>query len=333
MKSRRSLTRKLRCEALEGRLVLSAIPGWSVAPIPPLGHSQVAAAVAKVAAKLAPISTVSSNWSGYAVTAAANSVSYVAGTWTVPTATTSGYSSVWVGIDGYSSQTVAQIGTEADYSSHGTATYYAWYEMFPADSMPINSMTVKPGDSITASVAYNASNSKYTLTITDTTETTSSFNDSFSIAMAAPGMARSSAEWVVEAPSSGYGVLPLANFGSVTFTNAYATINGTTGAIDNWQGYAINMQSRSTVVSTTGGLTDTTASSLPTGTASTYSGNVSSFSVKYTGASTVTPTPTPTPKPTPTPAPSPTPAPNPTPPRPWWAGGGGGGWGGWGRWW
>ena len=229
--------------------------------------------MAKASPKLAPISTVSSNWSGYAVQAAANSVSYVAGTWTVPTATTSGYSSVWVGIDGYSSQTVEQIGTEADYAN-GTATYYAWYEMYPAYSTPINSMTVKKGDSITASVAYNASNSNFTLTIADTTETTASFNDSFSITLPGSGLARSSAEWVVEAPSSNFGVLPLANFGTASFTNAYATIGGTTGAIDNWASYAINMQSRSSVVSTTGGLTDTSATGLSTGTGSTYSGNV-----------------------------------------------------------
>jgi hypothetical protein len=36
----------------------------------------------------------------------------------------------------------------------------------------------------------------------------------------------SSAEWVVEAPSSGNGVLPLDNFGSVSFSGASATQNG-----------------------------------------------------------------------------------------------------------
>jgi hypothetical protein len=49
--------------------------------------------------------TTSTNWSGYAVTATAGTVSYVAGTWTVPTVTASstsksGYCAVWVGIDG-----------------------------------------------------------------------------------------------------------------------------------------------------------------------------------------------------------------------------------------
>ena len=82
-------------------------------------------------------------------------MSYVAGSWTVPTASTktSGYSSVWVGIDGYSSSTVEQVGTEADVSG-GTVTYYAWYEAYPSASVKIGSFTVKPGDAITASVSY-----------------------------------------------------------------------------------------------------------------------------------------------------------------------------------
>ena len=39
-------------------------------------------------------------------------------------------------------------------------------------------------------------------------------------------------KWIVEAPSSNSGVLPLANFSSVTFTSAAATINGVTGPVD-----------------------------------------------------------------------------------------------------
>ena len=71
-----------------------------------------AAAVAKSSATVTPIASTSSNWSGYAASAPANSVSYVAGSWVVPTASskTNGYSSVWVGIDGYNSSTVEQIG-------------------------------------------------------------------------------------------------------------------------------------------------------------------------------------------------------------------------------
>ena len=169
----------------------------------------------------------------------------------VPTVNTktNGYSSVWVGIDGYSSSTVEQIGTGEDVVN-GSATYYAWYEMYPSRSVTISTMTVKAGDSITGSVAYVPAIS-FVLTIKDATE-----SETFTKTLTATGAARSSAEWVVEAPSSNYGVLPLANFGTVTFTNAYATINGTTDPIDYWQSYAINMESGSRVEASTSALSD-----------------------------------------------------------------------------
>src|SRR5579863_5901680 len=175
--SRRSTKRRLSFEALEGRTMLSVAPSFTdLGPFPLGSHGHSTAAVAQQTVKAAPIANVSSNWSGYAVSSGANSVSYVAGSWIVPTvsATTSGYSSVWVGIDGYSSSTVEQIGTEADVSG-GKVTYYAWYEAYPSASVKISTMTVKPGDAITASVAYNTTAKDFVLTINDTTE-----NETFS---------------------------------------------------------------------------------------------------------------------------------------------------------
>ena len=192
------------------------------------------------------------------------------------------------------------IGTGEDVVN-GKASYYAWYEMYPSDSVIIttptstsngsHSFTVQPGDKITASVAYVGS--AFVLTIKDTTEA----NETFQTTLTIKGAARSSAEWVVEAPSSNSGVLPLASFGTVTFTNAYATINGTTDPINYWQSYSINMESRSGVEDSTSALSDTAATSLPTATTTGgYSGNVSSFTVTYNATSPVTPTPPPSPR-------------------------------------
>ena len=145
MKPRRLMTRRLRCEALEGRLVLSVVPVLpTVAVLPAFGHNQSATEVAKSSVKATPIASDSSNWSGYAVTG--SSVSDVVGSWVVPTVNpkTNGYSAVWVGIDGYSSSTVEQLGTGEDVAN-GKATYYAWYEMYPSASMTVSTMTVKPG--------------------------------------------------------------------------------------------------------------------------------------------------------------------------------------------
>ncbi|MGA2621259.1 MAG: G1 family glutamic endopeptidase [Thermoguttaceae bacterium] len=229
--------------------------------------------------------TTSSNWSGYAAEtnlngAASGSVTAVNGTWKVPTATANGststaYSSVWVGIDGYSSSSVEQIGTDSDIVN-GQAQYYVWYEMYPSASENVTGMTISAGDTINASVTYLTSGAhagQFQLTITDASKT----NDTFTIYQTASSAARSSAEWVVEAPSSTSGVLPLANFGSVTFTNATATINGKTGPIDSstWQNASINMASGSTVEASTSGLTD--------------SGAASSFTVAHNASSAVTP--------------------------------------------
>jgi hypothetical protein len=212
--------------------------------------------------------STSSNWSGYAAetnldSPTNDSVTAVTGTWKVPTVSGSGtaYSSVWVGIDGYSSSSVEQIGTEQDVVN-GQAEYSVWYEMYPSGSVTISTMTIKPGDSITASVQYVSSGTyagKFELTITDTSET----SDSFTTYQSGGSAERSSAEWIVEAPSSGRGILPLANFGSVQFTGATATINGVTGAIDNaaWQSTAINMGGYSSLSASTGTLTDTSSTS------------------------------------------------------------------------
>ena len=234
MKNKSSMERRLRFEELEGRRVLSALP---------VLHAPVVQ------------DTTSSNWSGYAVQTTANAVTSVSGSWKVPAVSGQGpaYSAVWVGIDGYSSSTVEQIGTESDVLSNGSPSYYAWYEMYPNYSYNISNttsptgvvitsstFTVKPGDSITASVQYvtTSTGSAFQLTLNDGSEffTIVIPQAASSGRHSAPQAQRSSAEWIVEAPSSGYGVLPLADFTSpVSFTGASFTVSAsptTQNAID-----------------------------------------------------------------------------------------------------
>src|SRR5262249_4255909 len=176
--------------------------------------------VEELETRLVPSTTLitSTNWSGFAVNATAGAVSHVHGSWNVPKVshTNSGYSSFWVGIDGFSSNTVEQIGTDSDYVG-GLEHYYAWYEMYPAGSKTItkdnlgNAFTVTPGDTINADVSY--SNSAFDLTITN-----ASTNQTFSTTQTSSSASRSSAEWIAEAPSAGT-ILPLANFGTVNFSD------------------------------------------------------------------------------------------------------------------
>lgn len=175
-------------------------------------------------------------------------MTFVAGSWVVPAATpgasstTTYYSSFWVGIDGFNSGTVEQIGTDSDIRGT-TASYYAWFEFYPSPMYAVSTVVVKPGDIISASVTYTSSSSgrgfgrsssTFKVTITDTT-TGRSFSTTGSVSNAA----RSSAEWIAEAPSSYRGVLPLADFGKVNFGSAStgvagtcsATVNGVSGSI------------------------------------------------------------------------------------------------------
>lgn len=171
--------------------------------------------------------STSTNWAGYAATGSTyNSVS---ASWTQPTvscaAGETSASSFWVGLDGYTSRTVEQIGTSAN-CQNGTPTYYAWYEMYPklSGQLPV---TISPGDTITATVTAGAKG-LFTLTLSVNGGTPQTITGTDRHA------ALSSAEVITEAPSSNhgpFGTLGLADFGSVGFSNA--TVNGETLAAAN----------------------------------------------------------------------------------------------------
>jgi hypothetical protein len=192
--------------------------------------------------------SVSSNWSGYAaqdVNAAGLQFTSVTGTWTVPVTTcTSGSTAsaaFWVGLGGASetSTGLEQTGTGAD-CSNGTARYYAWYEILPAASVEVP-LKVKPGDQITTSVNVNG-----TTTLVQIKNRTRKTSFTKALQVASPDL--SSAEWIAEAPSACTSggrctVLPLANFGTVTFTRAAAIASGHPGTITDptWESDSISL--------------------------------------------------------------------------------------------
>jgi hypothetical protein len=148
----------------------------------------------------------SSNWSGYAKTG-----SYTSATahWVVPSVSaTSGasYASAWVGIDGFNNSNLIQTGTESDYYN-GAAHYNAWWEILPAPETPISTITVRPGDVMTASIA-KGSGSTWTITITNVTR-----NQSFTTSKSYSGPG-TSVEWVEEAPTVGGRQATLAHYSS-----------------------------------------------------------------------------------------------------------------------
>jgi len=170
----------------------------------------------------------SSNWSGYAVTGTAfNSAE---GSWVVPSATCSSrgdtYAAFWVGLDGYSSSTVEQTGTLIECVGR-RAEYFSWYEFYPSNLIEITSVPVSRGNTISASVVYN--NGEFTAKITNVTT-----GKTFSISQAVAGAARTSAEWITEAPCCTVrnGILPLADFGTAKFGTGFTDVTGTNYATE-----------------------------------------------------------------------------------------------------
>lgn len=170
------------------------------------------------------------NWAGY--DAVTGPYSEVSADWREPSvscaAGDTSYSSFWAGLDGGTSgdATVEQTGTDADCSS-GTPVYYAWYEMYPKYPVNLNA-PVRPGDSMAAVVATNGSG-VFQLTIADRTQGwTSQVSEHLHRATL------QTAEVIAEAPSSRAGVLPLADFGTVSFSASLAN-NAPLGAANPMQ--------------------------------------------------------------------------------------------------
>jgi Peptidase A4 family len=226
---------------------------WSASP--QVQHPSHAAPMIRVGSTLpglgplARATTQSSNWAGYDATG--GGFTSVSATWTQPAVTPDptqdSYSAFWVGLDGAGSNPVEQCGTDAD-NGHGTPSYYAWYEMYPAASVVISSMTITPGDVMHGSVVTDGAGD-FTLTLSDETTGVTKI-----VQKTNAGAQGASAEVIAEAPSGAQSILPLADFGSVSFSDC--AINGAPLAEAAWQ--QIDMVDHST------GTTLATASALGT---------------------------------------------------------------------
>jgi hypothetical protein len=163
---------------------------------------------------------VTGYWSGYAITSSGPYGS-ASGTFQVPSVTHDGrtnaseYAAQWVGIGGDGDSTLIQLGSYQVVSPSGAASYYVWYELYPAPTVYIPH-TVNPGDIITASLQCSAlcspgSVQTWQLTMTNATAGwTWTQSVQYQSTMA-------SAEWILEAPWDSSGELPLADYGQATF--------------------------------------------------------------------------------------------------------------------
>jgi len=220
---------------------MRAVRRWVLTPV-------LAVAVVALMASPAGASTLSSNWAGWVAlpTASHSSFTSVSGSWQVPTvsctAGQSTYSAVWVGLGGYraNSNALEQVGVDADCSSSGRAHYDSWYELIPAGPVSVP-MAVHAGDDMTGSVTVHANH--VTLRLRNLTT-----GARYSTTRHAAQVDLSSAEWILEAPSSctanSCQTLPLADFGGVSFSAATATSGSHTGPVQDqrWSAQQIELR-------------------------------------------------------------------------------------------
>ena len=209
------------------------------APSSPIGGVERPAAVpaGNAAARVAN-TKYSTNWSGYVAQRNPGSFSSVKASWTEPKVYRNGsgwqMEATWVGLDGFGSPSVEQIGTAAEYNSpgrgQGTFDRFGWVEMYPGPMVFLPHI-VLAGNHMTASVVRQGTH--YTLTITN-------LSRHWTDRVYQTGSAQnSSAEAIVEAPTSvaSNSVIPLTDFRNAYFTNT--TINGRSARSQ--QAFAVDM--------------------------------------------------------------------------------------------
>jgi hypothetical protein len=182
-------------------------------------------------------SSDSGNWSGYSLIGGSPKFDEVVGDWIVPSVNSqfesfTGYSSMWVGIDGNCKcNDLIQDGVSMDWVG-GKASYSAWIEFIPEPEVLIKNFTIQPGDVITAYSTVEVKSGKtYGLYYM------SNFNTKKSVSLSLPmpsGTSYSglSAEWIVERPEIGGSFQnPLPNYAFAYMDNAWAYRAGSTKKI------------------------------------------------------------------------------------------------------
>lgn len=181
----------------------------------------------------------SANWAGYVVTPSGSTSGFtgVAASWTVPPLIPPERGAVaeWVGLGGFTSDQLVQAGVLEEWAA-GQPVAVPFVEQLPAAAVEGNPVPVASGTTAAASVTVAPAASgaaTATLTVTYGTETLAQ-----TVAVDADALAsvESSADWIVEAPSTVFGrILPLARFGSVAFSGAAATAaDGSSGGLSAW---------------------------------------------------------------------------------------------------
>ena len=192
--------------------VPAPFPAARVPALAPVTASTLGGSTPAAARNPGGLGWYSSNWAGYAV--AGGPYSSVGAQWTVPAVSVSyrrSYSAQWVGIDGFTSRSLIQAGTEADYFN-GATHYSAWWEILPAPAVTIRTLSVRPGDRMSVTIT-RVSSGRWRIVVKDAR------SGSYATTRAYTGSA-SSAEWIEEAPIVSGRTTLLAAHSTIVFDHA-----------------------------------------------------------------------------------------------------------------
>jgi hypothetical protein len=162
----------------------------------------------------------STNWSGYAVTSKRHLITAVSGSFVVPKVAATGrsrFAATWTGIGGYRTDDLIQAGTAEDSKSGGLygKQYFAWYELLPRSERQLHNCSgdrqcrIRPGDRISVAI-HQVGSGSWMISMINAGHWQWSKRVGY-------GSSRSSAEWILEAPSVSSAQTSLAPVGTVHF--------------------------------------------------------------------------------------------------------------------
>jgi hypothetical protein len=196
-------------------------------------------------------SNTTMNWAGYV--SKGGTYTAISGSWRIPNVTVGSdpvaSDAAWIGIGGDSSSDLIQVGTE-NIVENGQVASSTFYEQLPQGSETIPTVTVSAGDKVSASIK-EVTGGEWDVTISNLTNGESYNNTVYY------NSSESSAEWVEEAPSDGSSIIPLDEFGSVSFTGGSTTENGKTVSIAGSNAQPLTMDNEAgQALTTTSAITD-----------------------------------------------------------------------------
>ncbi|CAK5282599.1 unnamed protein product [Mycena citricolor] len=212
---------------IEGRQARRRMSGPRLTSQGPAAANQISNATSHVA--------FSTNWAGASLESPSGTYTSVTGTFTVPTPKSPVARAASLPRRGSALTATPAQARSCRPASTSTSTtalspmmvhFLPWYEYYPAFASDFSGFSVSAGDVITL-VATKSSTTSGSVSITNES-TGKTVSKSLTGSATLCGQ---NAEWIVEDFEEGNALVPFANFGTVTFTNAKATLasGGTVG--------------------------------------------------------------------------------------------------------